>query len=327
MGRTVGVSILDRLAAGTVQDNRLASDILRFPESDDPYDSFQVMPADEIAAHIAAQIELAAGGEPVAAAGVGLPGIVRNGVVEESPNLVQMKGYAIHNALLSALGKRNPGIRVAVANNADAMAAGIAATRGQLDRLVRVWALGHGIGFGHYPAGEAVWEGGHQVVTLDPKETYCGCGGVGHLEGIMGYRAMRLRFLDMEPEEIFASASAGDTRCADFVRLWHRALAAGTASSIHMDGAGRFFITGPSAVFVDTTLLRVYMQDMVKMSSLQSYSFEVVPGGDDVAIIGAAVHAERADAATGHLGVLGLSRGDSTVSDVNWPLHQAGPCG
>jgi len=32
-------------------------------------------------------------------------------------------------------------------------------------------------------------------VTLDPKENFCGCGGRGHLEGILGYRAMRLRFL------------------------------------------------------------------------------------------------------------------------------------
>ena len=58
------------------------------------------------------------------------------------------------------------------------------------------------------------------VVSLDPRETYCGCGGRGHLEGIMGHRAMRLRFLDLEPDEIFANASektAGlrDSRCVE----------------------------------------------------------------------------------------------------------------
>ena len=90
------------------------------------------------------------------------------------------------------------------------MAAGIAATRGQLEKLIRVWTLGQGIGFGRYPHSEGVWEGGHMVVTLDPKEAYCGCGGRGHLEGIMGHRAMRLRFLDLEPEEVFANAEAGE---------------------------------------------------------------------------------------------------------------------
>jgi hypothetical protein len=36
------------------------------------------------------------------------------------------------------------------------------------------------------------------------------------------------------------------------------------------------------------------MHDMVKMSPLQGYVFEVVKGGDEVAVIGAAVNAERA---------------------------------
>src|SRR5205823_2251694 len=80
-----------------------------------------------------------------------------------------------------------------------------------------------------------VWEGGHMVVSLDPKERYCGCGGVGHLEGIMGNAGMRRRFLDMEPDEVFAEAKAGDQRCAEFVKRWHRALAAATATSIHLE--------------------------------------------------------------------------------------------
>ena len=95
---------------------------------------------------------------------------------------------------------------VVAINDADALAAGIAATRETMDDLVRVWYLGDGIGFGRHPHNDGVWEAGHMVVTLDPKERYCGCGGIGHLEGIMGHRAMRLRFLDMEPEEVFVAA-------------------------------------------------------------------------------------------------------------------------
>ena len=55
---------------------------------------------------------------------------------------------------------------------------------------------------------------------------------------------MRLRFMDMEPDEIFANAKQGDQRCADFVKRWHRALAAGTATAIHLEGPGRFYFTG-----------------------------------------------------------------------------------
>jgi glucokinase len=201
---------------------------------------------------------------------------------------------SIHLSLGASLRDRKITLPVIVSNDADVMAAGIAATRGQLDRLIRVWTLGNGIGFGRYPSNEGVWEGGHTVVSLDPKESFCGCGGVGHLEGIMGHRAMRLRFLDMEPEEVFAAARSGNQRCHDFVKLWHRALAAATATSIHMDGPGKFYITGPDARQLDLGLLHVYMQEMVKMSPLQGYVFEVVPGGEEIAIIGAAVVAQQA---------------------------------
>jgi predicted NBD/HSP70 family sugar kinase len=127
------------------------------------------------------------------------------------------------------------------------------------------------------------------VVSLDPKERYCGCGGVGHLEGIMGHRAMRLRFLDMEPEEVFAEARQGDSRCADFVKRWHRALAAATATSVHLEGPGKFFIAGPNAQFIDVSMLSTLMHDMVKMSPLQGSMFEVVATGHEIAVIGAAV--------------------------------------
>ena len=111
-------------------------------------------------------------------------------------------------------------------NDADGLAAGLASAHGKLDSMIRVWSLGVGIGYGRYPFAPGVWEGGHTVVTLDEKERYCGCGGRGHMEGIMGHRAMRLRFLDMEPEEVFEAAKQGDARCLEFKRLWHKALAA-----------------------------------------------------------------------------------------------------
>ena len=114
------------------------------------------------------------------------------------------------------------------------------------------------------------------------------------MEGIMGHRAMRLRFLDMEPEEVFAAAKTGDPKCLDFKRLWHKALAAGTASSIHYDGPGKFFLTGFNVRFVDIQMLKDYVQQMVKMSPLQSYQLEIVTDDAETRVIGAAVAAGQA---------------------------------
>lgn len=294
MTRAVGVALTDRLAVGVVEDNRLSSGVRRFPDEEDGFDTLQGMPAEEIAAHMREQVELVLGDAGAEVVGIGIPGVVRGGIIEDSPNLHQMKGMNIQQSVWEGLRQKLP---VVVSNDADVVAAGIAATRGQLDRLTRVWTIGNGIGFGRYPQGEGIWEGGHSVVSLDPKETYCGCGGAGHLEGIMGHRAMRLRFLDMEPDEVFAAAKEGNARCAEFVKLWHRALAAGTATNIHMDGPGRFYLTGPNAKYLDVNLLHVFMQEMVKMSPLQGYVFEVVTGGEEIAIIGAAVNALRAASA------------------------------
>jgi len=224
---------------------------------------------------------------------VGFPGIIKDGVVENSPNLPQVKGQDLRTALTYLLQQHGISAAVHILNDADAVAAGVAATRGHLDKLIRVWTLGSGIGFGRYPHGDGVWEGGHTVVTLDAKENLCRCGGKGHLEGIMGHRAMRLRFLDLEPEEVFEQAQAGDSRCSEFVELWHRALAAATATSIHLDGPGKFFISGPNARFIQIGRLAMALHGMVKMSPLQGSSLEVISTSDEIAIIGAAVSAEQ----------------------------------
>ena len=288
MGNAIGVLAMEHIAVGLVEDNRLVGPMHIYPPDGSATNPLQSMPADQIAEMICAQMNEVAHGQPVDAIGVGFPGIIRNGVVEESPNLPQTKGFNLASTLSALLGK---GASVRALNDADAFAAGVAATRGHLHDLIRVWTLGSGVGLGRYPSAEGIWEGGHVVVSLDPKEKYCGCGGIGHLEGIVGRRGMRQRFLDLEPEEVFANALAGDRRCADFVRTWHRALAAATATSIHLEGPGRFFLSGPNAMFVDLHLLDRYLHEMVTMSPLQGSALELVEASDETAIIGAAVSA------------------------------------
>jgi glucokinase len=294
MRRTIGVLVMEHVAVGLVEGHKVLGSPSIFPEKKELLDPLQSMPAEGIVDCIRLQVEKAAAGEKIEAVGIGFPGIIRNGVVEDSPNLQQAKGFALQAALSAALGGKLAGARVRVFNDADVMAAGIAATQGKLNKLTRVWTLGNGVGFGRYPSSEGIWEGGHSVVTLDPKENFCGCGGRGHLEGILGRRSMRMRFLDLEPEEVFENARSGDARCMEFVMLCHRALAAATATNIHMEGPGTFFITGPDVKFIDLGLLDRLLHEMVKMSPLQGSRFELIPTSDEMGIIGAAVNAVRA---------------------------------
>ncbi len=288
MARSIGVLATRRIWTGIVEGTSLG-EVRMYPALDQDHIDLKSLPVDSIIDTIRQQVRELRQGAAVASIGAGFPGIVRDGLIEESPNLGQLKGLQMRERLAAALRQDGLEVPVCVINDADALAAGVAATRGGLDRLIRVWYLGDGVGFGRYPHGEGVWEAGHTVVTLDPKERFCGCGGLGHLEGIVGTRAMRLRFLDMEPEEVFGAARHGNARASEFAHLWHRALAAATASSIHLEGAGRFYLAGPNADFVDLGLLNVYVQDMVKMTPLQGSFFEIVDTSHDIAIIGAAV--------------------------------------
>ena len=297
MARTAGISSAGgRLSAALVENGRVVSRIEVYGHTGDepePDDLF-TMPMEQVAETVAEMVRALRqkNNADLTAVGMCFPGIIRNGIVEESPNLKQAKGADLRRMLAAALGSRGLTTRVSICNDADAAATGIAAQRGQMEKLVRIWTLGHGTGFGRYPHSRGPCEGGHTVVTLDPKETFCGCGGRGHLEGIVGYRSMRLRFLDLEPEEVFANARQGDQRCMDFELLWHRALAAASASSIHLDGPGKFFLSGAMSRFVQVNLLSQYLQEMVTMSPLQGSVFEVIAGLEELSISGAAVNAE-----------------------------------
>jgi glucokinase len=258
MTTAIGVVMTEHIVAGRLQDQRLTGEILRHPENADELDAFLAIPGSELVELLATQIAALAASEPVPvdAIGVAVPGIIRAGVVEDSSNLSQIKGMRLASDLTKVLAARGIMAPVHVANAADAIAAGVAATRGQLNKLTRVWTIGNGIGYGRWPYIDGVWEGGHVTVTLDPKERFCGCGGIGHLEGIMGYPA--------------------------------------TASFIHLAGPGRFYFTGHNVGFLDLSILRPHIESMVKMSSLQSFSLEILPEDDQTALLGAGVSAVRA---------------------------------
>jgi glucokinase len=182
---------------------------------------------------------------PVDAIGVAVPGIIRHGVVEDSPNLTQIKGMRLADELTKALAARGIAAPVYIANDADAIAAGVAATRGQLNKLTRVWTIGNGIGYGRWPYVEGVWEGGHVTVTLDPQRAFLRLrrrGPPGRHHGLPRHAHALPR---PRAGRGLCQAKQGDTRCREFVDLWHRALAAATASFIHLAGPGALLLHRP----------------------------------------------------------------------------------
>jgi predicted NBD/HSP70 family sugar kinase len=296
---TIGVSLSKRIVAGIVGEEGIIGQLHSYPDDVMYEDALVEMPREHLIAAMCEQVVAVVQANPglkLEGIGVATPGILRHGIVEDSPNLPQLKGARIVAELGQLLKEHGIEAPLTAVNDADAVAAGLAHQQGKLDSMIRVWTIGTGIGFGRYPMVESVGEGGHTVVTLDDRETYCGCGGRGHMEGIMGHRAMRLRFLDMEPEDVFEAADKGDQRCIEFKKLWHRALAAGTASSIHISGAGKFYLTGYNVRFVELPLLNHYLQQMVRMSPLQAFSVEIRPENPETVLVGAAVIGRTASA-------------------------------
>src|ERR1022692_1604503 len=158
MGLAIGVRAAgERIAVGVVEENRLVGPIRRYPEEGGESDSLAETPAEAFGDLLRIEIQEAGGGAAIEVIGIGTPGIILDGVIEESPNLKQLKGMKLRELLASAF----PASSILILNDADAVAAGIAATRGQLDKMVRVWTLGAGLGLGCYPRIEGVWEAGH----------------------------------------------------------------------------------------------------------------------------------------------------------------------
>src|SRR5215475_5484556 len=103
MGKLAGVHVVQRISAGLVEGNKVIGGVRSFPEKGVQHGALLSMPAEEIAATIAEQVKAVAKGEKLDAVGIGFPGIIRNGIAEESPNLQQMKGFRLQDAVEAAL--------------------------------------------------------------------------------------------------------------------------------------------------------------------------------------------------------------------------------
>ncbi len=120
MRRTVGVLVMEHIAVGLVDSHKVLGSLDIFPEKPQSPDPLQSMPAEGIVDCIRLQVEKVAGGEKISAIGIGFPGIIRNGVVEDSPNFHQVKGFALQAALSSAMSGKLASARDGRGNRCDA---------------------------------------------------------------------------------------------------------------------------------------------------------------------------------------------------------------
>src|ERR1700692_1753415 len=120
MAKTVGVSLSERIITGLVVDHKLTGGLHRFPENEEHDDALVEVPADGLVRAICEQILTAAeGAKDIAAVGVARPGVIKNGVVEEAPNLPQLKGARVREMLQAELKGREIDASVTVLNDAD----------------------------------------------------------------------------------------------------------------------------------------------------------------------------------------------------------------
>src|SRR5580704_19259604 len=117
MPRSIGVVVSEHIAWGVVEGDSVVGDISSYPVEGGGADLLQAMPSDEMIGRIADEIKALAEGEPLEAVGLAFPGICRNGIIQESPNLHQLKGAPMGTLMRAALTER--GIeyaKVAVSN-------------------------------------------------------------------------------------------------------------------------------------------------------------------------------------------------------------------
>src|ERR1700741_2275894 len=135
MALGVGVLITERLSCAAVSDIEGVGQMRVDPEDSTIKDSLQGVPADQIVERIVEQVRRLELPNTPAYLGIGMPGIVSNGFVQDFPKLVQVKGINMLGSIAEAFRALfGNALQVAVFNDADVMAAGLAAKRGHLDR-------------------------------------------------------------------------------------------------------------------------------------------------------------------------------------------------
>ena len=141
MGRSIGVVVSSRIVAGLIEDHKLVGPLGTFPENPDDHEALLEHPFESLCHLISDQVLALHPEGKFDAIGVAIPGIIRDGICEDSPNLAQLKGAKIAESLAAIFQSKGIDGPLKALNDADAVAAGLAVTQGRMDRLVRVWTM------------------------------------------------------------------------------------------------------------------------------------------------------------------------------------------
>ena len=101
MTTAIGVVMTEHIVAGRMENHRLVGEPVRYPGDLTEVDALTVLPGGELLEILANHVtDLAGNGDtPVEAIGVAVPGVVRHGIVEDAPNLTQIKGMRMAEEL------------------------------------------------------------------------------------------------------------------------------------------------------------------------------------------------------------------------------------
>src|SRR5260370_6978203 len=113
MAKAIGVTLSEQVLAGLVVDHKLVGELQRFPADEEERDALIEMHTDALVETICGQVVAAANGEnDLAGVGVAVPGLIKNGGVEEAPNLPQLKGARLKDLVGARVRRR--GVKAAV---------------------------------------------------------------------------------------------------------------------------------------------------------------------------------------------------------------------
>jgi glucokinase len=247
----------------------------------------------------AAAAGLAAEHGPLAAAGVGLPGLFdeASGRVVFLPNLpASWTGHEVASPLAGRLG-----VPVALIN--DARSFTLAESRmGAAAGCANVvcLTLGTGVGGGvvvdgrlrHGPHGRA-GELGHQVIDLDGPP--CGCGNRGCVEALAAGPALSRLGGKVSPRAVFRAAADGDPRAAAAVRAVVGHLAVGIANLVTVLWPERVVVGGGVAAAGEQLFGPLRVAVAAAAPLVDPAAYEIVPAalGPGAGAIGAALWARE----------------------------------
>ncbi|MFL5755020.1 MAG: ROK family protein [Chloroflexota bacterium] len=198
---------------------------------------------------------------PIAAAGVGVPGLFGRdtGLIELFPNLPgPWAGYPLRDRVAASAG-----IPVTLVNDARAftLAEGLAGA-GRGARTVACLTLGTGVGGGimidgrlHLGANGRAGEIGHQTVLADGPR--CGCGNPGCVESLTQARALTTLAGRERVEDVYAGLAAGDAACVAAIESVTDWLAIGIANVVTVLVPDRVVIGGGIASAGEGLLARL----------------------------------------------------------------------